>query len=426
MLEAQNEIRRLIEENDTSSAGELLAECQEGAVKVGEMIEDSEGEESAFVRLLEEYCEKVYELHEGLSGPDALKRMEDILFSVSKGINDEIKTEREIVFLPYKASMWDSLESVYKELKEKPDVNAIVVPIPYYDKNPDGTFSAEHYEADLFPKDVPLVDYRKYSIEEHHPEAVYIHNPYDSKNFVASVHPDFYSSKLKNETDELVYIPYFILAEIDPKDRDAVERSEHFVIVPGVINAHRVIVQSENWRTVYIDVMTGISGEDTRTYWENKIKAEVSPKLKRVSNLKDEDFELPDDWKKVVFGTGGKKKKVIFYNVTINAMLNENEEMLDKIERVFSVFKENKEDVALLFRPHPLIEATLKSMRPNLFERYDSIVKKYKDEGWGIYDDTPELERAIAVSDAYYGDESSVVWMYKETKKPIMIQSCKV
>ena len=65
-------------------------------------------------------------------------------------------------------------------------------------------------------------------------------------------------------------------------------------------------------------------------------------------------------------------------------------------------------------------------MRPDLWERYKRIVDTYKAEDWGIYDDTAELERAIAVSDAYYGDQSSVVWMYKETGKPIMIQNCEV
>ena len=73
-----------------------------------------------------------------------------------------------------------------------------------------------------------------------------------------------------------------------------------------------------------------------------------------------------------------------------------------------------------------MIEATLTSMRPELWEQYKSLVDEYRKEGWGIYDDSPELDRAIAVSDAYYGDWSSVVWLYKETGKPIMIQNCEV
>ena len=47
---------------------------------------------------------------------------------------------------------------------------------------------------------------------------------------------------------------------------------------------------------------------------------------------------------------------------------------------------------------------------------------EYKQAGWGIYDDTPELHRAIAYSDCYYGDGSSVVSLYKVTGKPVMIE----
>ena len=88
--------------------------------------------------------------------------------------------------------------------------------------------------------------------------------------------------------------------------------------------------------------------------------------------------------------------------------------------------KENKDEVALLWRPHPLIKATVESMRPQLWEEYDRIVKKYQEEGWGIYDDTADVDRAIVLSDAYYGDGSSVVQMYKETGKPIMMQNVEI
>lgn len=80
-----------------------------------------------------------------------------------------------------------------------------------------------------------------------------------------------------------------------------------------------------------------------------------------------------------------------------------------KIRGVLQVFKENQEEVALLWRPHPLIEATIKSVRIRLWDEYREIVDVYRMEGWGIYDDTAELDRAIAVSDGYYGGWSSVV-----------------
>lgn len=60
-------------------------------------------------------------------------------------------------------------------------------------------------------------------------------------------------------------------------------------------------------------------------------------------------------------------------------------------------------------------------MRMQLWEAYKAVRDKYIEEGWGIYDDTANIDRAIAISDAYYGDASSVVQMYQITEKPVMI-----
>ena len=90
---------------------------------------------------------------------------------------------------------------------------------------------------------------------------------------------------------------------------------------------------------------------------------------------------------------------------------------------VFRIFKENKDEVALLWRPHPLIKSTVSSMRPQLWVEYEKLVKQYKEEGWGIYDDTSDMDRAVIISDGYYGDGSSVVRVYQKTGKPLMIQN---
>ena len=69
---------------------------------------------------------------------------------------------------------------------------------------------------------------------------------------------------------------------------------------------------------------------------------------------------------------------------------------------------------------------TYQSMRPQLLDDYLSIIDEYKRQGVGIYDDTPDLNRALAISDAYYGDWSSLVALYQCTGKPVMIQDVDV
>ena len=113
-------------------------------------------------------------------------------------------------------------------------------------------------------------------------------------------------------------------------------------------------------------------------------------------------------------------KKIIFYNIGLSPMLAGKEKLLDKMEDDFRIFKEYKDEVVLLWRPHPLLAASMEGMLPELQERYENIVERYKSEGWGIYDDTADLNRAMVISDAYFGDGSSVLLLYETTGKPIM------
>lgn len=328
--------------------------------------------------------------------------------------------------MPYKASMWDSLESVWKAADADPDCDAYVIPIPYFDKNPDGSFKEEHYEGEQYPDYVPITRYDEFDFGKHMPDVIYIHNPYDQCNLVTSVHPFFFSKNLKKFTDKLVYIPYFILGEIKPDNDDAIKEMEHFCTVPGVYNADKVVVQSEDMKQVYIKALLDAANdhsEAARKYWNDKILGLGSPKFDKVENTKKETVEIPQEWMKIMQKPDGSWKKLILYNTSVGALLQYNEQMLRKIEFVFATFKENKNEVALLWRPHPLIKATMESMRPQLWAEYSKLVREYVEEGWGIYDDTADLNRAIEISDAYYGDGSSVVQLYQQTGKPIMMQN---
>jgi hypothetical protein len=75
----------------------------------------------------------------------------------------------------------------------------------------------------------------------------------------------------------------------------------------------------------------------------------------------------------------------------------------------------------LWWRPHPNTELNFRTKRPALLGEYKKLVADYKRAGVGIYDDTPDLHRAIAWTDAYYGDMSSLVVLYQAAGKPVMI-----
>ena len=429
LAQAHKEIKTCLEKNNIQPIFSLLENCQNGAIAIGNLIEKEEGEGTVSISLLEAYCEQVYLSYQHLSKEEYVdsvniyKKLCEALTKIENSIHQDIKVRMEVVFLPYKASMWDSLESVWEAAEQDPDCDAYVIPIPYYDKNPDGTFKQMYYEGDQYPDYVPITSYDTFDFAQHRPDVIFIHNPYDECNTVVSVHPFFYSKNLKQYTDKLVYIPYFVLNEIDPGNQAAIEGMAHFCTQPVAMHADKIIVQSENMRKIYIQVLDRATEGKITEYWEKKILGLGSPKFDKVSKLRKENLQIPKEWLNLIETPSKNRKKVIFYNTSIAALLQHEEQLLKKMMSVFLFFKEHTDQITLLWRPHPLLQSTIQSMRPQLWEEYEQIVNTYRAEGWGIYDDSADLNRAIALCDAYYGDPSSVVQLCQKAGKPVMLQN---
>lgn len=443
LREAHEKIMVAMEERKYIEAMNILYDCQECTIELGNLIEVLEGEATISISYIEKYCELVFRCYQKLS----LNTKEEIensrnfskklvdglnkqLFNMEMSIKNDIKEKKEVVFFPYKASMWDSMESVYLRAKKDESCDVYCVPIPYYNKKTDGTLGEMHYEGAEYPNDVDITDWKVYDYKKRRPEIIYIHNPYDHLNIVTCVHPDFFARNLKPYTEKLVYIPYFVLREIEPDDQAAIDKMKNFCYLPGTIYADKVLLQSENMRRIYIKEYKKaaiLHGEEiSQKQLEEKFLTTGSPKLDKVRKVNSVIKNMPDEWLRIIKKPDGSQKKVILYNTSIAAFLQEKQEMILKIERVLSLFKEEKDSITLLWRPHPLIRATLQTMLPQLWFEYESIVRNYKKEGWGIFDDTADLYRAIAISDGYYGDHSSVVQLYQEIGKPIMIQNVKL
>lgn len=432
LCEAHGEIERLLSIGEYDHVGELLTDCQSSAIAIGNAIEEKEGRVE-IIAVLEEYCEALYDIYSFLGKTDEVceikekadrwkKELQSFGTAICRGIEEQIRVKKEVVFLPYNPAMWDSLESVYMMADTAEDCDAIVIPIPYYDRNPDGTLGKMHYDIDKYPKDIPVIGYEEYDFEKRHPDYIFIHNPYDGANYVTSVHPFFYSKNLKKYTDNLVYIPYFVLNEPNPNDRTSLAAIEGFVKTPAIVHANKVIVQSDKMRRAYINIMSEYAGENTGPLWEKKIAVMESPKLDKARKVRQLTLDIPYEWEKIITRADGSRKKIIFYNTSVVAMLKYKEKMIGKIKRVLDYFRENKEKAALIWRPHPLLEATLESMHPELLDSYRTLTAEYIKEGWGIYDTSPNLDLVLKLSDGYYGDSSSVVSLCREIDIPVLLQ----
>lgn len=267
---------------DFLSAASLLETCQTMAIQVGTMLEQLEGTYFFTVKLLEEYCEQLYQTHKALSGnpfdldiqlleTHSMHTLNLLMEQIETSIKKDIPQRKEVVFLPFKAAAWESLEPAWKKAMADSDCDVYVIPVPYYYKSLTEDFATLYYEGNDFPDYVTITDYNTYDFESRLPDVIFFHNPYDNCSFSTSVHPYFYSSNLKKYTRQLVYIPYFQTDEIAPDDMQSIYNMRYYVTVPGLMHADKILVQSEQMRLAYINCLTEFAGKDTQMLWEEKI-----------------------------------------------------------------------------------------------------------------------------------------------------------
>ena len=346
-----------------------------------------------------------------------LCQSEEMLKELAAGLKKETNIKKSIVFLPYLASMWDCMESLWQAAsRDTEHCNAYVIPIPYFSRNEDGTPKEWFIDVDKFPPGLPLLDWKTIDLYKFHPNIIVIHNPYEDRALVNSVEQHYYPSVLKDCTDKLVYIPYYISRDKDLHGTSA-ERAETLANASAYWHSDVIIMNSRAEKEAYIKVL---EQWHTRENLEKRIFALGSPKVDKLLHADRNEIQLPEEWRGLIGG-----RKVVLYNTSVTEIIRIPELYLEKIRDTLAYFREERRAV-LWWRPHPLFRDTVGTLNPELLPQYEEIVKKYREEAWGIYDESGDMYRAIAWSDAYYGDPSSVAVLYSMTGKPMLSQNCNV
>jgi hypothetical protein len=303
-----------------------------------------------------------------------------------------------VVFMPYNASMWDSFHTIWAAAHTDPRVEAIVVPIPYADRLPDGSAGAWHVHTNDLPPEVPVTPYTEFDLQATHPDVVYIHNPYDGNNRVTSVAPQFYSAELRKHADLLVYIPYYV---------GAIPPGEHLYLSPSFELFDKVIVQSEELDQPVIEKWTS-----------NKVVPLGSPKFDYV---RMPGSPLPPDWAEMMSG-----RTALLQVTSLSTLFAEDRQaVIRKLNEVLDVV-EASEDLMLWWRPHPLERASITSMVSDIEAPYNAYEERARRSDRVIVDTSVDLQRAIHNTHAYYGHWSSIVELFGFTGKPMVIQDANV
>lgn len=414
LKEAHKEIFLQIRKKQYGVVRNTLADCQECAAEIGNAIEQYEDDQEAIIKQLEEYCEKLYvinsEMENAHSGDGQRwnRELDSLVESIHKNVKQSIKVTLKVVFFPYKASMWTSLESIWKAADEDEYCEAKVVVIPYYNLNSSGNKEQLMYEADQFPEYVPIVHYSQYDVEQEHPDMVFIHNPYDDANNVTRVPEQYYSYNLKKHTDQLIFSPYGLMGYYNPK------AGAFMCCTNASLIADKIVVQSEKVKRIYMD--HGVRNE--------RLIALGSPKVDAVVEGLKKPVIYPEGWEERLKG-----RKVFLLNTHLSYFIKGYIRSLkfgtDRSKVVYERIWEqilNNEDCALIWRPHPLLKPMLRSRnRYETIEYVELLEARIRESNNAVIDSNGDYTVSFRLSDALFSTYSSLIPEYMVSGKPILI-----
>ena len=291
---------------------------------------------------------------------------------IGKRITDKIielygSSNFTIGFLPYKRSMWNSMESVYQECRNAGAV-AYVLTLPYY-LMPDKKMVNEQ---DLFPEegtlDISMI--QKISFDY-----LVIHYPYDGNNKVTSMLPEYYTAELRNY-GKVIFIPYSCSPGIFTR------------LHKGLANIDYAFLCSEAEADSFISEWQA-HGVD----FSGRVFGFGSPKMDAIKKCSCGSATL-------VINSLAPYLSAPFIRIQAYQRV-----ITDEIDRGRNV----------IFCPHPLLRQTIKSMRPDTAEAYSQFIKWCNEQENVIVDETENLEQALEEADYLISDPSSVLEMWQST-----------
>lgn len=277
-----------------------------------------------------------------------------------------------IGFLPYKRSMWNSMESVYQECL-KSDAAACILPLPYY-LMPEKKVVCE---LDLFPAnalDISML--KKISFDY-----LVIHYPYDGNNKVTSMLPEYYTAQLRNY-GKVIFIPYSCTPGIFTR------------LHSGLANIDYAFLRSEEECEAFIAEWKAHGVDFT-----DRVFGYGSPKMDAIEKCSRGSATL------VVNSLGP------YLNAPFVKLQAYQHVITNEIGRGRKV----------IFRPHPLLRQTIKSIRPDTEVEYNKFIAWCESRDNVLIDESEDLEGALSSADYLISDPSSVLEMWMSTGREYTI-----
>ena len=351
---------------------------------------------------------------------------EDIMVSASPV---SVRTDggvKDIVFIPFSPKYWKYMEKLYMKYADDEGARVWVVPVPYYYKEWDGSAGEEIFDTEGYPPDLYLQDHTQVDLGQFHPDMIVIQYPFDEWNSTYTIPRGYYSQNLKNCTDELVYIPFFVTDDFTKDQGREYKNMDDYVCMPGVINADRVILPSQTLKETYIEkIMQFASCDDEEVRAALDAKITVCPQYVYSDEVIKDKASAENESRKT--GPDSRQKMLVYY-LTVSFLAENKERAIDKINRTLEVFASNAGRIKVIWITQG-IRDNIEYLDKSVADGFRKAVEEFERMQIGSYiedvlpEDNPHYAKTC---DAYYGDPSSLALKFFYERKPVMIENAQI
>lgn len=403
----------LVKDGRIDDIPDVLAQCQEIAIQIGEIIEERAVSPESIIPGLEAYCEFIYNTHMKVTEGNILSNLDQVRKETDEWgqrviglLKIDPSEKREIVILSCHGRWWDPIyQDLYDRLKDKKDVHIVVIPVPLFDRDEQGEIRKDSMRIDSegIPDHVELTQYESYSFPERLPDEVYIQTPADEYEEGMSVHPFFYSSSIRRYTKKLVFMPPFTFRETESATGQMGYAISRYICRPGLVFSDEVAVQSETSKKLWCDIWNDflkdekISASEIKEDVCGKKPLDLESKICVRQSLQNQESSVRDE------------KKTLLYYISMSVLYEHGHAMIEKIRRVKAVLSEYKDSIRVVWCQDPYTEEILKKYSPDVWEEYEKELNTTDTEDWITVLDEFDMRDMAKRCDAIYGDGSIIM-----------------
>ena len=312
----------------------------------------------------------------------------------------EIDYKIKVLFFAELGGKWDSMASVYYSMKRRSDciVDVVLQPVFRTHTLEDGTIKEEIvYNDYLTDMGISYIPYNEYDMKTELPDITFMSQPYESCTY-----PMFWPENI-SKYSRLVYLPYFTAINFN----DYTTAFNSFFNLNTQKYSWRIPCQSEKMKDYY---------KANASHRGKNVIVTGLPKWDYPMSLNKDNTPIPEAWYSKLNG-----KKVFLWNTHFSLSTCGSQVLGEKSAEFIKYFIKNP-DIALIWRPHPMLETVIKTYYSEEEWNYYVKLKRIVEKSSNIVIDTNDSYAASFVwSDALISDFSTLADQYIFMNKPVLI-----